>query len=920
MINMFLKYYQAGIELKIRQIRKSVSDPLNLRQLLLALITNLAKELNLESISFLLLNKEDNEFILKESIKNNHTHTILSINSPIVTYFQTKRGMLFSYKINHLITKLKSKNNAKQANLDMLHDLSNDMNDIQSTIAIPIYNENTLIGIISIGKRKNNRAFKKIDFNFIDELITEFTPIIISAVKYEELQEKESQISALYKVGKIINSLSDFKKIFEIIIENASILLKSPKILILTMTGPDSHISIKKTLGFSDFELRKIAETIRFKECTHMQTNDSSGILIKTRRNNTFYEEEVLKDLNINSIICAPLLDESFQIIGELRAMRPGSQKPFNTKDLEIATNLSSNISVAINNSKQYRKSEEHLLELSTVYNITKSLTSEFELEKTQKKVCSIFTDVLNFNRVILYLYKENNTLIPISSSGWSEDTYKSISLDINKSIEGKSLVEGRILQVNKEDLSDYDTSAIEILKLNNFVLIPLLIINKKPIGVFIIDTDQEKMIQKKLNLRLLTAIANQSAVIIENATLYNESEILNTQLKKEQARTSKELQIARYIQQGLLSSKLPLNNAIDIYATNIPCRSVGGDFYNFIEYDELNMGTVIGDVSGKGIPAALLMTMTNNIFSEFGKTIRSPETILKQANESLQNYLKKSPLFYVTAFYGVINFEKNILKYCKAGHNPPLFYRTKTDTIEFLDSEGAYLGTFDDCGFIEKNMILEKGDKLILYTDGITEARNHKGKMFRKERLGDLIKNNSNLSAKNLTKLILRTIEDYTGKQEFSDDLTIVIFDFLNLKPFKEKNICKVSYKFNSDLEKIKIKVKDILNKLEVLDISPRQFKHFRLSLSEAILNAMEHGNKKDPKKKITITEEITNRKVLIQVEDEGSGFDQEKLQFYENKKDINHRGRGITTIKACMDEVFFNTIGNKITLIKYL
>ena len=180
-------------------------------------------------------------------------------------------------------------------------------------------------------------------------------------------------------------------------------------------------------------------------------------------------------------------------------------------------------------------------------------------------------------------------------------------------------MLEGRILLTPKQ-LETYDRTAVDILGLSQFVVVPLLIVNKKPIGVLVIDLGDDTVSQDNFKPRLLTSIAHQAAVIIENARLYKESEALNEKLKKEQTRTAKELQMARYIQQGLLSAKLPENKALSIFATNIPCRAVGGDFYNFIPYDESNLGVVVGDVSGKGIPAALLMTMTNSIFTEFGK------------------------------------------------------------------------------------------------------------------------------------------------------------------------------------------------------------------------------------------------------------------------------------------------------------
>jgi sigma-B regulation protein RsbU (phosphoserine phosphatase) len=377
---------------------------------------------------------------------------------------------------------------------------------------------------------------------------------------------------------------------------------------------------------------------------------------------------------------------------------------------------------------------------------------------------------------------------------------------------------------------------------------------------------------------------------------------------------------MAHYIQHGLLSAKYPEHKEVQIYATNLPCRAVGGDFYNFIAYDDDKLGVVVGDVSGKGIPAALLMTMTNSIFTEFGKRFSSPEQILQHANQSLLSFLSKSPLFYVTAFYGMIHFKTNLLKYGKAGHNPPILYQAKKDKCSMLDAEGTYLGTFDDCGLIEKTIPIENGDKLVLYTDGITEIRNNKNQLFGKERLAAFVKANPSLPAEKLAKFLISEVGRWGDHKEFADDITLVVIDFIDLKTIKETPQFKIDDKIENTLSGIKKTVSSLLKKLEALEINKRVYNHIRLALSEALMNAMEHGNNGDASKSIHVKGVITTRRFEVVVTDEGAGFDLHLLQMKENQVDINHRGRGITAIKGCMDEVHYNEAGNALTLVKYI
>ncbi len=902
---------------KVQEISRSYEGQIDIRQILLYLITSVSRNIDIENVLFLLYNHNSEEFELKESIKFKKRFLSFSKNEAFIQYFFNKREPLILKSLQVAYDKLKRKTDAKDNKLTLLHFLITSMEEIQTEVAIPFYVENECIGILCVGK-KVGKPFSMDDLFLLKEMAVEFSQKIYFAMRYEEAITKEKEISSLYEVGKVISSLFDFNKTFDIIVRNASIILKAPKIVVLLKDDVDAVFNIKKEFGFTEFQLARIEETPKFRECLQLANNVSEGILVKNYEDNVFFPQPFLQDLGVYSMLSVPLFDDDLNIIGELRAMRPITQVCFTKRDLGISSSLANNIVLALNNSKRYQKSEEHLIELSTVYNVIKSLTSEFELDRIMERICSIFTEELNFSRSILYIYEDNKYLLAKAASRLDEVDLNTLKLDISRTVEGKALIEGRIIQMGASDLDEYNDKSISDIGMTNFVVIPLLLSSKKAIGVLVIDIGQDPT--KQTNIRLLTAIANQSAVILENARLFRKSEELNKQLRIEQSRTAKELQMARYIQQGMLSADLPKTEAVKIAAKNLPCRSVGGDFYNFIERPDNKLGIVIGDVSGKGIPAALLMTMTNSIFSEYGQRYLSTEEVLNHTNFTLQHYLSKSPIFYVTAFYGVIDFEKNIIRYCKAGHNPPILYKQDTNEVYFLDSEGTYLGTFDEGGYIEKNVAVSKGDKLIMYTDGITEVRNEEKKMFTKERLANLIKEHHNLPADKLLKIMIREAEIYGGSTEFADDITLVIIDFDKIDPVEEKIIYKVDYKIKSTVEDVKATITEFLKKLQKLEINKRLFNHIRLALSEALMNAFEHGNKKNKEKFVYLKGKVTDMKIELSIIDEGPGFDIKGLQVFENQQEINHRGRGIMAMMACMDSVRFNEKGNSLTFTKYI
>jgi len=902
---------------KVQEISRNYEGQIDIRQILLYLITSVSRNIGVENVLFLLHNINSEEFELKESIKFKKRFLSFSKNEAFIQYFFNKREPLVLKSLQLAYDKLKKKSDAKEAKLSLFSNLIASLEEIQTEIAVPFYIENECIGILCVGK-KINKPFSTDDLFFLEEMAVEFSQKIYFAMRYEEATTKEKEITSLYEVGKVISSLFDFNKTFDIIVRNASIILKAPKIIVLLRDDVDSVFNIKKEFGFTEFQLARIDETPKFRECLQMSHDVAEGILVKNYEDNVFFPQPFLQDLGVYSLLSVPLFDDDLNIIGELRAMRPITQVCFTRRDLGIASSLANNIVLALNNSKRYQKSEEHLIELSTVYNVIKTLTSEFELERIMDRICSIFTEELNFSRSILYIYEDNRYLVAKAASRLDGVDLSTLKLDISRTVEGKALIEGRIIQMGAHDVDEYNHASITDIGMMNFVAIPLLLSSKKAIGVLVIDIGQDSA--KQTNIRLLTAIANQSAVILENARLYKKSEELNKQLRIEQSRTAKELQMARYIQQGMLSADLPKTEAVKIAAKNIPCRSVGGDFYNFIQRTDNKLGIVIGDVSGKGIPAALLMTMTNSIFTEYGQRYLSTEEVLNHTNSALQHYLSKSPIFYVTAFYGVLDIEKNIIRYCKAGHNPPILYKQDTNEVVFLDGEGTYLGTFDEGGYIEKNVAVSKGDKLVMYTDGITEVRNEEKKLFSKERLAKLIKEHHTLPVDKLLKILIREAEIYGGSTEFADDITLVIIDFDKLDPVEEKIIYKVDYKIKSSMEDVKAVISEFLKKLQKLEINKRLFNHIRLALSEALMNAFEHGNKKNKDKYVYLKGKVTDMKIELSVIDEGEGFDMSRLKFFENQQEINNRGRGIMAMMACMDDVKFNEKGNILTFTKYI
>lgn len=892
----------------IRQtLFETMASTLELRSLLFSIITIITNNLKLTGASIYLYNKDTHNFALKESfkLKKKSEHTTFDWQHPLYISLVGQRNILCNEEAFQPEATAK-----RQAS-----EIATLMNEQQAAYCLPIFAENELIAIIFLGTKIGTERLNGIELDFLRNLIPLLGTPIHNASAHYETQRQVDELSSLYEVGKVINSSFDLNKTIALIASNASILLKSPKVMISLRNDLQKPFELKKLIGFNDEQTaylnanREITDIL-----TQKMAQNKVPQLIENVNHSDSFTHEYIKILELRSILAVPLFDNDLNVIGELRLIRPNSYPSFSQRDLQMGAHLAGNVAIALRNAKLYS-------ELSTVYNLDQSINALFDFNKIQERIISILEKEFGFKRILIFVYdKKNSKLIPSLGKGWEKKIYQELDINIYNNIMGRSIVENRMITIENAPKDPRVSAQItSFLNLHSFISIPLITPGKS-VGSILADFDQEPFSQHQLNLSLLQNTANISSMALANCLLYYESEKLNESLTREQSKTNKELQIARYIQQGLLSTKLPENQQITISTTNIPCRSIGGDFFNIIKYTPAKMGLVIGDVSGKGIPAALLMTLASGIFSEVGSYSTSPQQVLIKANHSLREYLKEIPLFYVTAFYGVFDLEHHLFTYSKAGHNPPLYLNYQDKTIHYLDTEGSYLGTFEDCGFMEKTIRLHTGDKLIFYTDGITEARNPHKELFGRARLGQLLQKYADLPPEQLQNKILDEIHKFTSHAEQNDDLILVIcqINSTNMSAQSEP-VDHCFFDIPSAASYTKQTVGAILNAATPYIKNKQHRFHLRLAVTEAILNAIEHGNKNDINKIVHIEYALRDTGIEVKVRDQGNGFDPEKIVIPENTEESKGRGRGLLAVRACMDEIRYNPQGTELTLIKY-
>ena len=300
--------------------------------------------------------------------------------------------------------------------------------------------------------------------------------------------------------------------------------------------------------------------------------------------------------------------------------------------------------------------------------------------------------------------------------------------------------------------------------KVRGMIAVPLQT-NERVIGLIYVDTPDLIREFTREDLGLLTVMANVAAIRIEHARL-NEIEVAERAM-------AQELEQAAHIQMGLLPSKSPDVSGMDIAAGTLPCRTVGGDYYDYLPFPDGRIGVLIGDVAGKGMPASLLMTSLQarvKVLFEDGDELAQKITRLNK--HTAENCPDNR---FITFFMTIVDPKTGELVYTNAGHNPPLMVR-KDGSVEQLKGGGIILGILPIAKYQDFRIRMEPGDTLVLYSDGVTEAANPTDVDFGEDRLGELVASMRGRPAAEVVAAVQAAVANFAEGAPQADDITVVV------------------------------------------------------------------------------------------------------------------------------------------------
>jgi phosphoserine phosphatase RsbU/P len=466
----------------------------------------------------------------------------------------------------------------------------------------------------------------------------------------------------------------------------------------------------------------------------------------------------------VRSELAVPLIVKN-RVIGviDIQSEQPGY---FSSEHMRLLQLTASRIGQAIENARLYSRVARQAQTLEVLTEISRELTSILDVDALLERVGQLLRRIIDFQMFSVWLVNESEQVLENRYAvRFGQRFYPADKIPLDRGLVGVAMAERRLVHVAdvRKDARYYMVNP----EARSEMAVPL-IYKGKVIGVLDVEHTRINYFNED-HERAMNTLTAQIAISIENAQLYQ-------RVAQQEQRLERDLALAREVQLRLLPPLKPKHEKAEFSARFVPARSIGGDIYDFVQYDQNRSAIVLGDVSGKATPAALYAALVSGIMRSAASQHLSPSALLESLNDSLQE--RKLDSQYVVMLYSLWNDDNRTLQIANAGATQPLFCRNgEVDTVH---AEGFPLGMFPNVKYEEFSLSTQPGDSLIFFSDGITDAQNMDGDMFGDDRLKAIVKKNHQKSASRIADAILSEVSKFQGERERFDDETVVVLRVL--------------------------------------------------------------------------------------------------------------------------------------------
>jgi phosphoserine phosphatase RsbU/P len=462
---------------------------------------------------------------------------------------------------------------------------------------------------------------------------------------------------------------------------------------------------------------------------------------------------------NVRSELAIPLIVKN-RVIGviDIEAREPHY---FTEEHKRLLTLIGSRMAVGIENARLHTRTTRQARTLLLLNEIARELTSILNLDELFRRIAELLSRLIDYQMFSILLLDSNTQKLQHRFALRFKETIH-IKHDIPQ---GRGIV-GAAAENRQAVLVTDVTKDPRYVLLNpetrSELAVPL-IYKDNVIGVLDLEHTRRGFFNED-HKRTVTTLAAQVAIAIENARLYEE-------IARQEKRLERDLALARELQFRLLPQVLPKLRDLEVAAKFVPARAIGGDLYDFVNYSLSRLGIVIGDVSGKGAPAAIYAALVNGILRSHAPIEPGPAEMLSAVNNSLGE--RRIEGQFVSIIYAVWDDAERTLQVANSGLPRPIYCHN--GKVEVIEATGLPLGLFDDADYDEFNFRAKPGDLFVFFSDGILDARNNDGELFGRQRVEQIVSRAADKSAQWIVDTLFKAVLEHAGSEDPFDDQTVV-------------------------------------------------------------------------------------------------------------------------------------------------
>ena len=460
------------------------------------------------------------------------------------------------------------------------------------------------------------------------------------------------------------------------------------------------------------------------------------------------------------SELAVPLIIQN-KVVGVLDIESP-EVGYFNDDQVRLLSLLASQIAIAIENAKLYESERRNREFLGLMYQISQDMGSTLELDELVHKLAAALKSRINYQIFSIFMLDEKQMLLrPRIVIRYNVLEYQKIGLPLGTGLVGTSAELKQPLRIG--DVTK-DSRYVAVHPETRSEMVVPLVHKGRVIGIIDLESTELNYFTE-YHEQFLVTLATRVATAIANADLYE-------RVSENERRMDREMKIAREIQLQLMPEELPNMPPLSVAVQFKPVAHLGGDLYDFIHFDDGRLAIVVGDVAGKGAPAALYAALSSGIIRTRAGRKYPPGQMLELVNKTL--YERPIESQYVALTYAIYDPGTRKIVIANSGLPYPLLIRNGHS--KYLDLSGIPLGLFPESTYQESELSLETGDVLIMYSDGVVESRDESGDDFGLKRLAEVGRANATRSAEEIVAAISKAVEDFSGRSSPSDDRTIIV------------------------------------------------------------------------------------------------------------------------------------------------